>query len=99
VLDHDAMTSSVLALVAIYSYATLKYQKKPDEESKWELALTTWSSLIYRDFHIGTGHGVELQLQQFLRQGVHVPSVLFDLCAVLQQGTQYDHRSVISKKE
>lgn len=88
-LEHDAITSSVLAFVAMFSFGTLKSLNKPNEESKWEVASTLWSSLIYRDFHIGTGHGVEHQLHQLVSKGVHVPSVLFDLCAVLQQGMQY----------
>jgi hypothetical protein len=98
-LNHDAMAASVLAYLALGSYAAMKHLNKPDEESKWKIALTTWSTLIYRDFHVGTGHGVEQQLQLFLRQGLHVPSVLFDLCAALQQGTQYDQRSVVPKEE
>jgi hypothetical protein len=87
--DHDAAGSSVLAFVAMFSYGTMKNLNKPHEASKEEVANDVWSSVFYNDFHIGTGHGVERQLQDLLRQGRHVPSVLFDLCAALQQGTAY----------
>jgi len=87
--EHDAGTSSALAFVALFSYGALRNLNKPKEDSKWSAAFTAWSSLLNRDFHIGTAHGVERQLRQFISNGVHVPSVLFDLCAALQQGTAY----------
>jgi hypothetical protein len=90
-LEHDAASSSVLAFLAMFSYSMVKRFDQPTTISKWEVAYSNWMNILLRDFHIGTAHGVEQQLQQFLRQNVHVPSVLFDLCAVLQQGTRYEH--------
>lgn len=87
--QNDAFTSSLLAFVGMFSYGTLKNLYKPDEKTNWEIAKTNWSLLIYRDFHVGTAHGVERQLRHFLCEGIHVPSVLFDLCATVQQGTEY----------
>jgi hypothetical protein len=91
-LEHDATSASVLAFIAMFSYGTFKNLDKPAVETKWEVAYSNWLALILRDFHVGTAHGVEQQLQQFVRQGTHVPSVLFDLCAALQQGTDMSRR-------
>ncbi len=38
-----------------------------------------------RGFDIGTGYGLQISLQNMVRQGVDVPHVLFDLCAALQR--------------
>lgn len=88
-IQHDGVSASVMAFVGMFSYGVLNNLGKPEAETKWATASSNWSVLTYLDFHIGTGHGVEHQLRQLMRQGVHVPSVLFDLCAALQQGTQY----------
>jgi len=90
--NHDVGSASIWAFIAMFCYGTLKNMNKADEASKWEVSYTNWSALIFRDFHIGTGQGVEQQLQQFVRQGIHVHSVLFDLCAALQQGTDLSRR-------
>lgn len=91
-LNHDAGSASVCAFIAMFCYEFLKNMNKPDEESKWEVAYTHWSTFIFRDFHLGTAHGVEEKLQQFARQGIHVHSVLFDLCAAVQQGMDLSRR-------
>jgi hypothetical protein len=84
----DGAAASLFALFAMFAYGVLKaWYKKP--ETPEYLAYQAWFSLMYRGFHIGTGHGIEKQLADMLRRGVGVPSVLFDLCAALQQGTRY----------
>lgn len=85
--EHDALTASICAFSAMFSYAVVRTMSAPEIANKWEAARSSWSNLLHVDFHIGTGHGVQQQLQQMLRQGVHVPSVLFDLCALLQDAS------------
>lgn len=91
-LNHDASSASVCAFIAMFCYGYLKNMSRPEEESKWEVAYTHWSALIFRDFHLGTAHGVEKKLQQLERQGIHIHSVLFDLCATVQQGMDLSRR-------
>ncbi|HEX7633854.1 MAG TPA: hypothetical protein VF427_01080 [Noviherbaspirillum sp.] len=57
---------------------------KSEEMTPIQEAHAKWHELTWRDFHIGTGHGLHAKLTDMLAKGIYVPSVLFDLCAALE---------------
>lgn len=75
------------SLCAYFAFAAVStYRTRNAVVAAKELdAYRKWSSLLYRDFHIGTGHGLRLKLEEMVRQDIHVPSVLIDLCSHLHR--------------
>ncbi len=75
------------AFCAFFSFIAVSFFLNAKKETlKPELvAYRQWSSMAYSNFHIGTGYGLLVKLTEMARQGVNVPSVLFDLCATLHR--------------
>lgn len=78
------MTASLYVLLALIAVGYFNWLKEKAQKPE-KVAYRKWSSLLYLDAHIGTGHGLQVKLEEMVRQGLNVPSVLFDLCAVLHR--------------
>ncbi len=48
-------------------------------------AFRKWRLLLDQDYPIGTGHGLATKLADMTTEGIVVPSVLFDVCAMLHR--------------
>ena len=82
----SATAYAFFAFFAVGFFLDLNEKNKPGAAHTPELlAYEKWNSMLNSEFHIGTGHGLQIKLADMVRQGVNVPSVLFDLCAVLQR--------------
>ena len=78
----DEVTSSLCALFAFIAIDFLFYQKKAPEKPEY-LAYKGWLELSNDGFPVATGHGIGKKLELLLAGGVKIPSVFFDLCAIL----------------
>jgi len=86
-LAGSVVSASAWFFLTMFSYNIL-YIKKEEEKSVYVIAYEKWSSLFIEDypfFHIGTGHGIRVKLEAMVCQGIHVPSLIIDLCVLLQQ--------------
>ena len=77
----DGFGASLCAFWGLFGLSFLIDAKKM--ETKKELtAYRRWLELCTLDFHIGTGHGLEIKLTEMLRADIKIPTVFFDLCAM-----------------
>ena len=81
----DAVTASLCALFAFIAVNFIFYQKETPQKPEY-LAYKGWLELSNDGFPVATGHGIEKKLGILLASGVKVPSVFFDLCAILARG-------------
>lgn len=81
----NGVAASLCAYFAFAGVSVLRSSKNEEVAAKELAAYRKWNSLLYNDFHIGTGHGLRIQLEEMQRQDIHVPSALIDLCAMLHQ--------------
>lgn len=79
-----ASLCAAFAFMAVQFFRDLK--DKPPTPA--QLAYRGWCNLLCRNFHIGMGHGLHVKLEAMVREGTIVPSVLFDLCAILKAQRQ-----------
>jgi hypothetical protein len=55
----------------------------PVAKSPERIAYDAWRSLNLERSTIGSGHGLDAKLRRMMTQGIAVPNVLIDLCAIL----------------
>ena len=85
-LSGEGVSASAWFFLTIFSCNFL--YRKEDEKNIYVIAYEKWSSLFIEDypfFHIGTGHGLSAKFENMICQGIYVPSLLIDLCVLLQQ--------------
>lgn len=81
----DSTGASVWFFLALFTANTL-YNKK-EEKTVDLIAYERWGALFYEDypfFHIGNSYGLKAKLENMISQGIYVPSLLIDLCVLLQ---------------
>lgn len=84
--SHDTASSGLCLLLSM-ACGTFAY-KKTSSQIKEIATFQSWRKLFYEDgifFHIGTAHGLRFRFEKMVEQGIHVPTILFDLCALLHE--------------
>lgn len=89
----DAVSASLCAYWGLFGLGYLIDAKKA-AINKELTAYRRWLDLCSTNFHIGTGHGLEVKLTEMLRANIEIPSVLFDLCAITRGRTDSASTSV-----
>ena len=79
----EGFGASLCAYWGLYAVWYLIDANKTEVKKEVE-SYRRWQELCTIDFHIGTGHGLEVKLTEMLRAGIKIPSVLFDLCAMVR---------------